>query len=74
MRTIKVAEEKLDKLLNTFGQNCDYLYEEAYGRYCCHGVLINEPQKCGNCQFKNSKSIKDWLMTIPIKKEGQNDD
>lgn len=61
MKTIKVAEEKLDKLLNAFGQNCDYLYEEAYGRYCCHGVLINEPQKCGNCQFKNSQSIKDWL-------------
>ena len=58
---IEVDEGKLDKLLNAFGHNCDYLHEEAYGRYCCHGVLINEPQKCGNCQFKNSKSIKEWL-------------
>lgn len=61
METIKVAEEKLDKLLNAFGQNCDYLFQEVYEKYCCHGVLINEPQKCGNCQFKNSKSIKEWL-------------
>lgn len=58
---MEVDENRLDKVLNAFGQNCDYLYEEAYGKYCCHGVLINEPQKCGNCQFKNSKSIKDWL-------------
>lgn len=61
MVMIEVDEKKLDKLLNAFGHNCDYLYEEAYGKYCCHGVLINEPQKCGNCQFKNSKSIKEWL-------------
>lgn len=40
---IKVDEKKLDKLLNAFGHNCDYLHEEAYGKYCCHGVLINEP-------------------------------
>lgn len=61
MAMIEVDEKKLDKLLNAFGQNCDYLYEEAYGKYCCHGVLNNEPQKCGDCQFKNSKSIKEWL-------------
>lgn len=61
MTMIEVDEKKLDKLLNAFGHNCDYLHEEAYGKYCCHGVLINEPQKCGNCQFKNSKSIKEWL-------------
>ena len=58
---MEVDENKLDKVLSAFGDNCDYLHEEAYGKYCCHGVLINEPQKCGNCQFKNSESIKDWL-------------
>lgn len=74
METIKVAEEKLDKLLNAFGHNCDYLFQEVYKRYCCHGIINNEPKECKNCQFKNSQSIKDWLMTIPAKKEGQNDD
>lgn len=61
---MEVDENRLDKVLNAFGHfgyNCDYLHEEAYGKYCCHGVLINEPQKCGNCQFKNKKGIKDWL-------------
>lgn len=61
MGRIEVDERKVDKLLNAFGHNCDYLHEEAYGKYCSHGVLINEPQKCRNCQFKNSESIKEWL-------------
>lgn len=61
MKTIKIAEEKIDKLLNAFGQNCDYLYQEVYERYCCHGIINNEPNECKNCKFKNSKSIKEWL-------------
>lgn len=51
MKTIKVAEEKLDKLLNAFGHNCDYLYQEVYERYCCHGIINNEPNECKNCKF-----------------------
>ena len=27
---MKVSEERLNKLLNAFGHNCDYLHEEAY--------------------------------------------
>lgn len=61
MKTIKVAEEKLDKLLNAFGHNSDYLFQEVYKRYCCHGIINNEPKECKNCKFKNSKSIKEWL-------------
>ncbi len=61
MKTIKVEEEKLDKLLNAFGHNCDYLYQEVYKYYCCQGMFINEPQKCRNCRFKNKDSIKEWL-------------
>ena len=61
MSRIKVDERKLDKLLNAFGHNCDYLHEEAYDKHCCHGVLINEPSECENCKFKNSNSIKEWL-------------
>lgn len=30
---IKVDEKKLDKLLNAFGHNCDYLYQEVYEKY-----------------------------------------
>lgn len=59
--TIKVEEEKLDKLLNAFGKNCDYLYQEVYAKYCYHGIINNEPNECENCKFKNSKSIKEWL-------------
>lgn len=58
---IEVEEEKLDKLLNAFDQNCDYLYQEVYERYYCHGLINNEPNECRNCKFKNSKSIKEWL-------------
>ena len=61
MGRIEVDEKKLDKLLNAFGQNCDYLYQEVYEKYCSHGIINNEPNECKNCKFKNSKSIKDWL-------------
>ena len=27
---MEVDEKKLDKLLNAFGHNCDYLYQEVY--------------------------------------------
>lgn len=74
MKTIKVAEEKLDKLLNAFGHNCDYLFQEVFRKYCCHGIINNTPCECKYCQFKNSKSIKNWLMTIPVKKEEQQND
>lgn len=61
MKNIEVDEKKLDKVLNAFGHNCDYLYQEVYGRYCQQGVFTNEPKECKNCQFKNSQSIKEWL-------------
>lgn len=58
---MEVDENRLNKLLNAFGNNCDYLYQEVYKKYCCHGIINNEPKECKNCKFKNSKSIKDWL-------------
>ena len=58
---MEVDENKLDKVLSAFGQNCDYLFQEVYKKYCCHGVINNEPHECRNCSFKNSKSIKAWL-------------
>lgn len=61
MGRIEVDEKKLDKVLNAFGHNCDYLYQEVYRRYCSYGIINNELQKCKNCKFKNSKLIKDWL-------------
>ena len=63
---MKVSEERLNKLLNAFGHNCDFLFAEAYGGYCGHGVINNEPNKCRNCQFRNGHLIKEWL------KEGEN--
>ena len=71
---IEVDEKKLDKLLNAFGNNCDYLFQEVFRKYCCHGIINNTPRECKYCQFKNTQSIKKWLMTIPVKREGQNDD
>lgn len=58
---MEVDENKINKLLNAFGHNCDYLYQGVYERYCCHGIVNNEPSECKNCKFKNSKSIKEWL-------------
>lgn len=58
---MEVDENKIDKLLDAFGHNCDYLYSEVYGGYCVHGILNNEPNKCRNCQFRNIESIKEWL-------------
>ena len=58
---MKVSEERLNKLLIAFGHNCDFLFTETYGSYCCHGIINNEPNKCRNCQFRNSHLIKEWL-------------
>ena len=60
-RKMKVSEERLNKLLNAFGHNCDFLFTEAHGSYCGHGIINNDPNECKNCKFKNSKSIKNWL-------------
>ena len=57
---MKINEKRLDKLLNVF--NCfDHLYSDVNGRYCKQGIFTNEPNECKSCQFKNRKSIKDWL-------------
>lgn len=61
MGRIEVDEARLDKLLNAFGHNCDYLFQEVYKKYCCHGIINNEPNKCRNCQFRNGHLIKEWL-------------
>lgn len=57
----KKLNDVIRKYFHAFGHNCDFLFTEAYGGYCGHCIINNEPNKCKSCKFKNSKSIKDWL-------------